>query len=241
MALAFNQSTTGNNTTSPVTTTAFAGAVTAGNIMVVTESDDSGADQSATMTMTDNHGNTYTRLANTGAALVGTHTVWWAKITTGAASGFTVTCTDTSGAFARMTLVAQEFTGFTGTPTFDKISTNANGTSTTPLSGSSGTLTVAAELVVGCFANFGVSAAWTLGTGYTNLGSVAVANGGGAQESKIVAATTAVTAGATLASSEAWSAFVVTFRDVASAAAGQETMPVRSQPTNHYRPSIVIV
>lgn len=223
MALAFVQSTTGNGTTSPVTSTAFASTVTAGNIIVVTEVDDSGVDLSATMSFSDSGGNTYTQLATTGAANTYTHTVWWAKVVTGGSS-FTVTVTETTGAWARMDFVAQEFSGFTGTPTFDKISAYATGSGTTATSNTSGTLTAADEVVVGSFAHGGLTSAFSLGSGYTNLGTVNVANAASAQESKIVASTTAVTASATIAASREWTAYVATFYDVGGG--GGPTRPV---------------
>lgn len=211
MALSFKQSTTGSGTTSPVTSTNFAGTVVAGNLMVVTVVDDSGVSEPA-MTVTDSGGNTYTQIANTGASNTGTHTLWYAPVTTGGAT-FHVIVTNTGGAFARLTVVAQEFQGFTGTPTFDKVSAYATGSSTAALSATSGTLSNAAEVVVGSFAHYATASAFTLGTGYTNLGTVSVANASIAQESKIVAATTATTAGATIAASREWTAYVATFFD----------------------------
>lgn len=212
MALAFKQSTTGNNTTSPVVTTAFAGTVVAGNLIVVTVVDDAGVSE-PTMSVTDSGGNTYTRRADTLAANAGTHTVWTARVVTGGSS-FTVTCTNPGGAFARLTITAQEFDGFVGTATFDKVSAYASATSTAALSATSGTLTDSNELVVGSFAYYGVASTFTLGSGYTNLGGVNVANASSAQESKVVAATTAVTAAGTIGASREWTAYVLTFRDV---------------------------
>ena len=235
MALAFRQTALGNGTTSPVVTAAFGSSVVAGNLIVVTVVDDAGIAEPS-MTVTDTGGNTYTRRADTGAANSGTHTAWDAKVVTGGAS-FTVTVTNPGGAFARLTIVAQELNGFTGTPTFDKVSAYAAATSTAALSATSGTLTSANEIVVGSFAHYSTISAFTLGTGYTNLGTNNVANAASAQESKVVAATTAVTAAATIAASREWTAYVITYRDVASSPAGNEVLQPISQPTNHYRPT----
>lgn len=208
-AMGFFQGTTCSVTVSPCTTTAFASTVVAGDLMVVNVVDDSGIAEPA-MTVTDSKGNTYTRIADTGANDTGTETVWWAPITTGGTS-FTVTVTNTGGAFARMDAVAQEFNGFTGTPTFDKVSAFTSGSSVSPLSLTSGTLTQANEMVVGSFAHYSTVSAFSLGSGYTNLGTISVANAANAQESKVVAATTAVTAPATIAASREWNAYVSTF------------------------------
>lgn len=220
-AMAFFQSTTCNGTVSPIVTTNFGSTVVAGDLIVVTVVDDAGVAEPG-MTVTDTGGNTYTRIADTLAANTGTQTMWYARVVTGGSS-FNVTVTNAGGAFARLSCVAQEFNGFTGTATFDKISAYATGASTAALSASSGTLTDANELVVGSFAHYATISAFTLGSGYTNLGTVNVANAASAQESKVVAATTAVTAPATIAASREWTAYVATFRDVAAAGGSTPT------------------
>lgn len=209
-AMGFFQGTTASCTTSPCTSTAFGSTVVAGDLIVVTEVDDSGTDQSATMSFTDSGSNTYHQIATTGAADTGTESVWYAVVTTGGAA-FTVKVTDTSGAFARIGFSAQEFNGFTGTPTFDKVSAFTSGSSVSPLSLTSGTLTQANEMVVGSFAHYSTVSAFSLGSGYTNLTTLSVANAANAQESKVVSATTAVTAPATIAASREWNAYVETF------------------------------
>lgn len=211
-AQAFFQGTTCSGTTSPVTSTNFASTVVAGDLMVVTVVDDSGIAEPA-MTVTDNGtggSNTYTRIADTLANDTGTETMWYAPVVHGGAA-FHIIVTNAGGAFARLTCVAQEFNGFTGTPTFDKVSAFTSGSSVSPLSLTSDTLTQANELVVGGFAHYATVSVFSLGTGYTNLGTVSVANAAIAQESKVVSATTAVTAGATIAAAREWNAYVATF------------------------------
>lgn len=208
-AMGFFQGTTCSVTVSPCTTTAFASTVVAGDLIVVNVVDDSGVSEPA-MTVTDTGGNHYTRIADTLANDTGTETVWWAPVTTGGGS-FTVTVTNTGGAFARMDAVAQEFNGFTGTPTFDKVSAFTSGSSVTPLSLTSGTLSNANELAVGAFAHYSTVSAFSLGSGWTNLGTISVANAANAQESKVVAATTAITSTATIAASREWNAYIATF------------------------------
>lgn len=232
MALSFRQTALGNGTTSPVTSAAFASQPVVGNIIVVTVVDDAGISEPS-MTVTDNAtggSNTYTRLADTGAANTGTHTLWWAKVARTVAS-LTVVVTNPGGAFARLTSTAQEIQGFVGTPTFDKVSAYATGSSTTALSATSGTLTNANEIVVGSFAHYATVSAFTLGTGYTNLGTENVANAASAQETKVVAATTAVTASATIAAAREWTAYVATFYDAAAATTRTETGVARITAT----------
>lgn len=216
-AIAFSQSTTCNGNTTPLATTNFAGSVVAGDIIVVTTVDDGGTGLTVT-SMTDTGGNTYTKIADSAANDTGTTQMWWAKVVTGGSS-FNVSITWNNITAARLSCVAQEFNGFTGTPTFDKISALANGTSVSPLSATTGTLTNANELIVGGFGHYSTISAFSLGTGYTNLGTVNVANAASAQESKVVAITTAVTAGATIAASREWNAYAVTFYDLQSAVA----------------------
>lgn len=216
MALAFFQSTTGNGTTTPLASTNFGSTVVAGDIIVVTTSDDGGTGTTVT-SITDTGGNTYTKIADSGAANTGCTQMWWTKVVTGGSS-FNVSVTWNNVSAGRLAFVAQEFNGFTGTPTFDKVSAYASATSTSPLSNTSGTLTNANEVVVGGAGHYGAISAFSLGTGYTNLGTVNVANAAVMQESKIVAATTAVTAGATIALSREWVAYVATFYDAAGGA-----------------------
>lgn len=214
-AMAFVQGTSCSGTASPITSTNFAGSVTAGDLIVVTVVDDAGIAEPG-MALSDNGtggSNTYTRIADTLAANSGTETMWYAVVAHGGAA-FHVIVTNAGGAFARLTCSAQEFNGFTGTATFDKVSAYATGSSVSPLSATSGTLTSANELVVGGFAYYGVASTFTLGAGYTNNTGVNVANASVAQESKVVAATTAVTANGTIGASREWTAYVATFRDV---------------------------
>lgn len=214
-ALAFFQSTTCSGTVSPTNSTNFGSTVVAGDLIVVTVGDDSGTEGVLT-SVGDTGGNTYTKIADTGSNDTGTETIWYTEVVTGGASFHVII--NATGGFARLTCAAQEFNGFVGTPTFDKVSALANGNSTAALSATSGTLTQAAELVVGGFTHYATVSAFSLGTGYTNLGTVNVANAAVAQESKIVAATTAVTAAATIAAAREWNAYVVTFYDAPNTA-----------------------
>lgn len=207
--MAFVKSTTGN-TTSGTTATAFVGSTTSGNLIVVTTSDDSGATSNG-ISVSDSKGNTYTKALHTANA--STLSMWYAPNITGGAS-HTVTATWSTAATGRVTVVAQEFDG--GFNTLDK-STSGAGSSTTPSSGATATTAAANETVVGGASYAGAATTITAGSGYTNLGTVSVANAGIGQESKVVSSTGAQTATFSLAASRAWVAGVLTFTGAAGA------------------------
>lgn len=220
MAIAFVKSTTGNGTAPPTTTTAFAGSTTSTNAIVVVISDDSGLTTEVTG-VTDNKGNTYQPILS--AANASTVHLWYCPSIIGGA-GHTVTVAWSDTATGRVTVVPQEFSGFTAPPVVDRTQTNlATGTAAT--SNATVTTTAADELVVGALSRAGTASAMSLGSGFTNLGTVNVANAGVAMESKVVAATGAQTATFTIAASRAYVAAVVTFKAgganvTATAAAG---------------------
>lgn len=207
MAGAFVQSTTGNAVTSPTVTTAFASATTGTNLIFVVTSDDSGLTTSVTA-VTDNKSNTYTKILH--VAGTSSMSVWYAKNIAGG-SGHTVSVTWNEANTGRCAVAAQELSGLDTTAPLDK-STSATGTSTAPSSGASAATVQADELVCGALSYGGTVTTTTLGSGYTNLGKVDVANTGVAAESKVVAATGAQTATFTLAASRTWLAAVVTFK-----------------------------
>lgn len=232
--MAFVQSTTGNTTTSPTTTSAFGSSTTSGNLIVVTCSDDSALTTNG-IAVTDSKGNTYTKVIH--AANASTLSMWYSATITGGAS-HTVTATWSEAATGRVTVVAQEFSG--GYNTLDK-STSATGSSTTPSSGATAATTVADEQVVGGVSRAGTASAISLGSGYTNLGTVNVADAGVGQESKAVSSTGAQTATFSIAASRAWVCGVLTFSGAASgttASAGVATgtgtapAPTRSLSTS---------
>jgi hypothetical protein len=199
--------------TGTLTTSAFAGSTTTGNLIVVGVSFDSGTLNTVTA-VSDSKSNTYTKILD----LDGTQdvTLWYAQNITGGAS-HTVTVTFNSGAGAALGFVAQEFTGIASSSSLDK-SVIAQGTSTTPASGNTAATTQADELVVGVLGFSSTSTSITLGSGYSNLGSVTGTNLSAALESKVVAATGAQSAGATLGASRAWCMGVATFKAASTAA-----------------------
>lgn len=207
MALAFVESQTASNATGSAVTTAFSTTTVAGQLIVVSYADDSATTTTLT-SITDNKGNTYTAADSFRVASV-TYRMYYAVVTTGG-TGHTVTATWSTAAAARATVVAQYFNGFTGTPTLDK-ATGTTGSSTSANPGTTAATTVAAEIVVVGAAHASTTSAFSLGTGYTNLGTVNVANAAIAQESKIVAATGTQTGSLSIALSRAWSASIATF------------------------------
>lgn len=220
MALSFKQSTTGGSTTtSPIASTAFGSAVTAGNLIVVTTADTSGATNGVT-NVTDTGGNTYTQIMDTH----GTNgfQMWYAVVATGGSS-FQVSVTWDTGFTSKIEFVAQEFQGFTGTPTLDVshfAPASGGTTSTAPNSGATATTSQANELVVGGAQHSGSTSAFSLGTGYTNLGTVNSASCAVAQESKVVSSTGTQTAAFTIAASREWICGVATFYDASFPAIG---------------------
>lgn len=211
MALAWVSTGTASNTTGVATTTSL-GTTVAGQLIVVGYADDSATGTTFT-SMTDNAApaNTYTAADSFRLNSV-TYRMFWARLVTGAAA-HTVTANWSTAASGRATVVAQYFNGFTGTPTIDQ-ATGGTGTGTSANTGiTTGATTHAAEIVVVGAAHDATISAFTLGAGYTNLGTVSVANAQNAMESKVIAATGTQTGVLTIAASRNWGSSIATFYD----------------------------
>lgn len=206
MAQAFVQGTTGNGTTTPLNSTDFGSSVTTGNMIVVTIGDDGGA-PGIVSNVTDTQGNTYTKILE--SSTTATLGMWYAKNVTGGAS-FHIIVTWNNVDAGRCSFSAQEFSGCDTTAPLDK-STSGTGTSTAPSSGNTAVLSQSNELVVGGVVHGGATSAISLGSGYTNLNTVNVANAAQAQESKVVVANTAVSATFAIVASRDWVCGVATF------------------------------
>lgn len=107
---------------------------------------------------------------------------------------------------------------WSGLGAFDKASTFAGGASTAPLSGSSGALANANSTIFGWgnWRTAGTLATATAGAGYSGFLTAGSSTGnimGAAFESKQVAATTAVTADATLSVSNGWGFVVAAYQN----------------------------
>lgn len=216
MALAFVAGGSVSNATGSAVTSSL-GTTVAGQLIVITIVDDSASATSIT-SVTDNKGNTYTKILPTdtgftsGVGLNAASTQMWYAITTGFGTLHTVTVAWSTAATGRVTACAQYFNGFTQTPTLDKFK-GAVGTATGATTGASPSTTVAAELVVVGAGHAAATSAFTLGAGYTNLTTQNVLNAASAQESKVVAATGAQTGAITIAASRAYGIIVATFYD----------------------------
>lgn len=210
VAIAYVQQVTGNTTTGTTAGT-FGSATATGNLIVVTTSDDSGTTSNG-VSVTDNAGNTYTKVIHQGSA--STLSMWYCPNITGK-SGHQITVTWSTAATGRLTFCAQEFSGAATTSPLD-VSAFAGGTSTAPSVNSPATA-VANELVVAGLTVAGTVTTTSAGSGYSNLSAVSVANCGSAQESAIAASAGVQTATFSLAASHAWIAGVLTFKPPAVA------------------------
>lgn len=206
--LTFVQGTTASATTTPATTTAFASNPTVGNLIVVSVSDDSGVTNNVS-SVTDLYGNTYTQILTVASS--SSLQMWYTEVaSTGAL--FTVAAVWNPVSAGRCVIIAQEFSGFSGTPTLDK-TTNTGSTGTAVSTGATAATTQAPELVVVGVSHDSTTSAYTAGLSYYNQGTVNVANAAAAQTSKSVLTTGAQTGTSTIAASRTWVAGVATFYD----------------------------
>lgn len=218
MAIAFVQgnSVNGSAGTSPQALPAYATSVAVGDLIVLLAGGDGGQLGNAT-SVSDSLGNTYTHVPsfdinNTGGTL--NLDAFYSVVSHAGASN--VISLVFNSANENCVMVSQHFNGFTGTATLDKTQHSSNATSTTITSGTTATLTTATELVVGLGIHDSTVSAISLGTGYTNLTTVSIAARQAAMESKLVAATTAVSATFTIAATRINIGGVLTFMDVAN-------------------------
>src|SRR3990167_2687157 len=116
-AIAFVQSTTGQTDTNPLAMTAFAGAVTAGNYIIVTCGGDSGV-TGEVLSITDDGSNTYSEVTAFDTADGNTWLdMWYVKVVTGgSAFNVSVTFDDLN---TNIACVAQEFSGLAASSAFD--------------------------------------------------------------------------------------------------------------------------
>ena len=208
MALAFRQGTTASGTTSPLNSSNFASNPTVGQLIVVTLADDSGTTGVIT-NVTDSAGNTYTNDYNASDAA--SLSIWHTVVRATGAS-FHLIITYNTGVAARVTAAAQEFSGFVGTPTLNLLGAAVDGTSTAAASQSLSP-SYTAEIIIGSCNHGGTASAFSLGTGYTNLSTVSIANASVAQESLITASITSQQATFSIAASREWFCNILSFYD----------------------------
>lgn len=197
------------NVTNP-SSSAWGGATTTGNHIIVAMVNDSNVVNYIT-SVTGAGVTTFTRrFSQNGNSEL---TVWSGTVTSGATTALTFGFSQASA--TRMVWLAQEWSGIDTTTPYDKASTNATGTSTAPLSGSTGVLAQADSVVFGLASASADPGTVTAGSGYSNKindGATPTSARFGALESKIVAATTAQTANFTFANSVAWGCIAFAFR-----------------------------
>jgi hypothetical protein len=226
MALSFtaaakNDIAGGSNTT---VTCTLPVAVAAGDVVIVAAFGGGGAGTPASLTISDSSGDTYT---DSGLGLValgwftGAYRVGMFLTPTVGVTNFTMTI-PVANEFIE--IFAWKVSGFTGTPTKDKV-VSASGNGATADSGSSGTLTDAAEAAIGyVLAENGSNSAgsgWTIGGTNINDG---ISNLGDLGEHRITSATTAINATAAINSGN-WDAVLLTVYDaVADTLAAQVWM-----------------
>jgi hypothetical protein len=167
------------------------------------------------ITVSDNKGNTWSRVISTPLAATFDLEVWASYNITGGAS-HTVTAADNGGGVDSL-IIVEEWSGAALTSAADQ-SVGATGTvSSAANSGASGTTTQADEVVIGAVAASG-NRTFTAGSGYSNGNKVNTTFSSLFFESQIVSATGAQTATATISANVSWVCQVATFKQAAAAA-----------------------
>lgn len=201
---AFVQTTTGTNAggTGSFSISAFTNNTVAGNSIIVAL-----ATQSQTISsVTDNALNSYSKATSLSAANLDIE-VWYASGITG---GNKPTITVTVSSTFTTSVVAQEFSGLLTASAFDKAA-SGSGNGTTATSAATTTTAQAIELIIGAVATE-VATAPTLGSGFSNLGTVSDTFPTTVGiESRVVTSTGAYTSSFGTASSN-WTIVVATFK-----------------------------
>lgn len=212
-------------------TASFGSNTTTGSaILVVVAANNNSANRISSVT--DNKGNTYTRVQSFHQG-VNDLEIWQSLNITGGA-GHTVTGTS-SGVADNVVIIAQEFLGLLTSLALDK-NTATGTTGTTADSGNTATTTQADELIFGGMAEE-TNATISLGSGFSNLDSdLTIASLGLGAESKIVSATGAYNATFGLGSSVNWLAAVATFKLASSGPTAANDVSMWGHPTNQPRP-----
>src|SRR5258708_3456456 len=236
MALSVTQVKTGVLTVAATSlTVTFNTGIAAGSIIVAVGSLQSSANLNS---MTDNNSDTVTTWANDSAsfnALFDGNSYWvFCKAFFNPTSGTTSVTVNYSAAVLG-DLVIYEVAGFTaGTASFDKaVDALLPGSSTAISSGSSGTLAQAAEFAVG----FGLAYTGTItavGSGWANDGVRTYNSNSTVAMSQVTAATTAITATATINTAQFWDAFIATVKGTVSSSAAPFVSNVTNLPPSGY-------
>lgn len=180
-------------------------------------------------TVTDNKGNTYTRIVETINTNSTDHAaLFYAKNVNGGSS-FTVT----SGITSR-TMSVHEYSGVSTSSPLDKVA-SSTGLSTAPNSGNV-TTTLANELYVGLSWSGGNGDAWTAGQGYT-LRETETNNATferHATEDRVISTATTTSAKFSVPTSEDWIAILATFKPLVTSGGTTSTTTVTATTTYTY-------
>lgn len=222
MSGAYVNSAAGNQANG-TTATATLNGVTAGNTLIVLFVVNNGFNCATTNPITSTPSETWTQRIH--STLNDDISVYEASNVAG--GNYSIVGHEQGATANTMGVMVHEVSGLVTAGAFDK-SAAGSGTSVTPSSGNTATLTQADEYVFGGAGRLSGTGSWTAGSGYTQRQNFTDATNGSAQasEDKNVAATTAVAATFTIASA-AWECVCATFK---SAAAATESYPAPSQP-----------
>ena len=233
MVAAFVQSLTGTSLSANPSSGTWGSALTINNVVLATLVNDSGSSNYIT-SVTSANVTTWNRAFAGLVDSQGSETeVWWGVVTANTTAAFTMGYSLAGS--TRIVWVAQEFSGLDTTAPFDKVSAIASGTSTAPLSNSTGTLTQADSLVCGHVAWVTGTSTLTAGSGYTNSatnGAAATSARFGGAESKVVAATTAQTANFTLGTSRPWGCIATAWKAASVGGGTASPQPTQGYPSN---------
>lgn len=208
MAATLIQQKSGSNTSTTALAIALTSNTTTGDFILVAINCDQTTDKISSVTATGMTFNKITAASGLiGGGAASYITFWYAFNITGAtAPTITINKSATTGIEALVT----HWSGLTTTDPLDQVSRHP-GTTTAITSNATAALTQANELVIGVGASDFGGATYTAGSGYSNQIQKAASAGDISLQSKIVAATTAVTSTNTLSSTSDEVGVVMTF------------------------------
>lgn len=211
-------SQTGTKAFSPATT------VAAGSVAILCHG--TGNQDKEITGVTDSVGNTWhvDSTLDNPAATVGA-TICSCQVATQITSSDTITITYENAGGSWTITQLFEVTGLATSTVYDKSAGAGAATGTAASSGATATLTQADELVM-AVVHVPAALGWTEGSGYTRVSSAD--NNSGGVEYKVVAATTAVTAAATIGSSGKWGVLVQTYKGQSAVPPSNSVAPVAS-------------
>lgn len=207
MAHALVQSKVGGNGVTDPTAVTFDNPTANGNLIeVAIGGRHANNANAASVSVTDDAGNTYVECANTGNLSTALNDICWVYRAYNASPANTVTVNYTEVTTNLFVLIV-EHSGLTTSDPLDQTATGG-GLGTAVTTGNTGTLAQADELVT-CYATARTGdGTWTVGATYSDTNTTA---GQIAGEHKIVAATSAVAGAFTYSASRTWRAVLCTY------------------------------